>query len=237
MTSDRDKRDEQVANKHGITANPLRALIFDLWDTLVDFPWELAETYFSKMARQLAVDTDRLREVWRELEPQWETMPLTSSLQLLCHELRVRDADIGQLRRLRLDYMRRALQPPPEVTETLRELRRRGLRLGLITACSGDVPLVWRESPLAGLFDATVFSCAVGFCKPDPRIYERALDDLGVSASSCLYVGDGGHDEPRRRRAGRHGRRPSPTRDKPTRPHVGSWKPRIATIPEVLTLV
>lgn len=237
MASDQEMRGERAAFSHETAPTALRAVIFDLWDTLVDFPWELAEAHFSAMARQLAVDTDRLRSIWRELEPQWETIPLTQSLQLLCHELGAREADIVQLRRLRLDYMRQALQPRPEVTETLCELRRRRLRLGLITACSGDVPLVWPETALARLIDTTVFSCAVGFCKPDPRIYKRALDDLRVSASSCLYVGDGGHDElAGARRVGMTAALLQRS-DKPASPHVASWEPRITTIPEVLTLV
>ncbi len=238
MTSDRDLRDAQPTNKGAIapTSKP-RAVVFDLWDTLVDFPWELAEAHFSEMARQLGVETERLRSTWSKLEPQWETMPLTPTLQLLCRELDTREADIVELRRLRLDYMRQALQPRIEVTETLCELRRRGLRLGLITACSGDVPLAWTETPLAGLFDTTVFSCIVGFCKPDPRIYKRVLDDLRVSARTCLYVGDGGHDE----LAG--ATRAGMTaillyrRNKPPRPQVRAWEPRIRTIAEVLNHV
>jgi putative hydrolase of the HAD superfamily len=236
MTSDQDIRDKQAA-KRGIVPNPLRAVIFDLWDTLVDFPWDLADAYFSKMARQLAVDADHLRAIWRELEPQWETMPLTPALQLLCHELGARDADIGQLRGLRLDYMRQALQPRPEVMETLRELKRRDVRLGLITACSGDVPLVWAETPLGRFFDTTVFSCAVGLCKPDPRIYERALDDLCVPARSCVYIGDGGHDElSGAARVGMTAVLLEPGHQS-TRPHLSNWRPRIASIEEVLTLI
>jgi putative hydrolase of the HAD superfamily len=237
MTSERHLRQRQAVNKSGIASTRFGAVIFDLWDTLVDFPWELAEAHFAEMAGQLAVDTGRLRSIWRQLEPRWETMPLTPSLELLCHELDVREADILQLRRLRLDYMRQALQPRPEVTETLRELRQRGLRLGLITACSGDVPLVWSETPFAGLFDTTVFSCAVGFCKPDPRIYKRALDDLGVSPSICLYIGDGGHDE--LAGATRVGMTAAllQRRNESTRPQAGAWEPRIKTIPELLRLV
>jgi putative hydrolase of the HAD superfamily len=172
-----------------------QAVIFDLWDTLVEFPWELAKAHFAAMASQLSVDAERLRLTWRKLEPAWETMPLTASLQLLSRELGVNDADIEQLRGLRLAFMRRALKPRAEVIETLREVRGRGFRLGLISACSGDVPAVWSETPLADLIDVTVFSCVVGFCKPDLRIYQLASSELGVQASRCLYVGDGGHDE------------------------------------------
>jgi putative hydrolase of the HAD superfamily len=172
-----------------------QAVIFDLWDTLVEFPWKLVEARDAAIAGQLAVDADRLRSAWLRLEPVWETRPLMASLQLLCRELGVHDPDLEQLRRLRLDHKQRALKPRADVTETLRELRRRGLRLGLITACSGDVPVVWSETSLAEFFDTTVFSCEVGFSKPDARIYQQAAERLHVPPESCLYVGDGGHDE------------------------------------------
>ncbi len=53
----------------------------------------------------------------------------------------------------------------------------------------------WRDSPLAGLFDAEIFSCAVGCVKPEPAIFEQCLLKLGLTGAECLYVGDGGSDE------------------------------------------
>jgi putative hydrolase of the HAD superfamily len=73
----------------------------------------------------------------------------------------------------------------------------------MISACSQDVPDVWDRTPLGGLFDSTIFSCSVGFSKPDRRIYELAADELGVETSDCLFVGDGANDElPGAERAG-----------------------------------
>jgi putative hydrolase of the HAD superfamily len=228
----------EVANNHSPEPSvSWRAVIFDLWDTVVEFPWDLAKAHLSEMAGQLGVDADQLSIAWRKLEPAWETTPLTASLQLLCRELDVKDPDIEKLRDLRLAYMRRAIKPRVEVLETLREVRRRGLRLGLITACSGDVPMVWGETPLAGLFDATVFSCAVGVCKPDPRIYRIAVAELRVPADRCLYVGDGGHDE--LRGAARAGMTAIllQTGTEPSSPKAMGWTSRISAIPEVLNLL
>ena len=41
----------------------------------------------------------------------------------------------------------------------------------------------------------TVFSCAVGVKKPDPRIYRIATDRLKVKPQECLYIGDGSSHE------------------------------------------
>ena len=48
-----------------------------------------------------------------------------------------------------------------------------------------------------------MFSCSVGFSKPDPRIYAVAAGELGVEPADCLFVGDGANDElPGAERAG-----------------------------------
>jgi len=53
----------------------------------------------------------------------------------------------------------------------------------------------WAQCPLAGLFDAEVISCHVGMAKPDPEIFLKCLDMLGLPAEHCLFVGDGGSNE------------------------------------------
>jgi putative hydrolase of the HAD superfamily len=53
----------------------------------------------------------------------------------------------------------------------------------------------WGDCPLAGLFDAEVFSCMVGCVKPERKIYDDCLRRLGLSAEECLFVGDGGSNE------------------------------------------
>ena len=43
---------------------------------------------------------------------------------------------------------------------------------------------------LRPFFDTVVTSEGCGFAKPDPRILQRALHELGVEARAALYVGD-----------------------------------------------
>jgi len=85
--------------------------------------------------------------------------------------------------------------PVNGAAETIAELRRRGLRTGLITVCSEDVPTLWAETAFHGLFDAEVFSSSVGLRKPDPRIYALALEQLDMPAAEAMFVGDGANDE------------------------------------------
>ena len=48
---------------------------------------------------------------------------------------------------------------------------------------------------MSELVDVAVFSATVGLRKPDPRIYNMALEKLEVKASECLYIGDGSSHE------------------------------------------
>jgi putative hydrolase of the HAD superfamily len=40
------------------------------------------------------------------------------------------------------------------------------------------------------LFDVCVFSTDVGFAKPAPEIFMRALDEIGVDPLAAMHVGD-----------------------------------------------
>jgi putative hydrolase of the HAD superfamily len=157
------------------------------------------------------------------------TMPLEAYFRSLGADA----ALATELVAFRAAFTRDVLTPREGALETLGELRRRGLRLGLISVCSEDVCLVWDETPFAGRFDATVFSAACGLMKPDPQIYLRACAELGVEPGECLYVGDGANDELSGAR--RVGMRPVLIQGPEERPE---WDgPRITSIPDVLDLV
>lgn len=40
------------------------------------------------------------------------------------------------------------------------------------------------------LFEVILFSAEIGVCKPDPRIFQTALERLGVDASEILFIDD-----------------------------------------------
>jgi 2-haloalkanoic acid dehalogenase type II len=87
----------------------------------------------------------------------------------------------------------RELKPWPEVREVLDALWRKGLRLGVVTNCSEDLGAT--AVACTGVeFDVVVTAERVGYYKPDPRPYEKALAELGVTASRCLFVAGSAYD-------------------------------------------
>ena len=169
-----------------------RAVIFDLWQTLV--PLALDPSRYHALADAVGAPRDEFAEVWLSGRRERETGPLLDSVRRVFDHLGI-EADPQTIVTLRHDWTRDALVPRDGAIRTLEALRTRGYKLGLITVCSEEVPTLWDATPLGTLFDATVFSCAEGVSKPEPRIYELCCERLGVPAEACLYVGDGDNDE------------------------------------------
>ena len=75
----------------------------------------------------------------------------------------------------------------------LEALRDRGLKLGLVSNAFDPPELLHRDLALLGVadrLDAAVFSSEVGRRKPDPLIFEVALQRLGADPGRSLFVGD-----------------------------------------------
>ena len=83
----------------------------------------------------------------------------------------------------------------------LDRLRAAGIRTALVSDAGADDVESWPRSPLRERLDAVVFSYQIGVRKPDPRIFERALDTIDARPGEAIFVGDGGSDEHRGARA------------------------------------
>lgn len=62
--------------------------------------------------------------------------------------------------------------------------------LGVISNFYGNVDRVLADAGIAPLLATIIDSNRVGMSKPDRRIFELALDDLGCRPEQVLYVGD-----------------------------------------------
>jgi putative hydrolase of the HAD superfamily len=213
-----------------------RAVVFDLFETLVDYDESRSREFAEQVAGLCGREPDEFRRVWLEGRPVRETGPMAPYLGSLGLE---GDAMHGFLEQRRAFTREVLARPRDGAVDTLRELRSRGLRTGLITVCSEDTVDVWAESPFAGLFDAEVFSSSCGLRKPDPRIYRIALEGLGVDASDAVFVGDGANDElAGAERVGMQAVLVHRAGAEPAWPEVRDWRgPRITAIPQLLELV
>ncbi len=81
----------------------------------------------------------------------------------------------------------------PGVAETLRWLKDREYRIGSVTNRGlGGEPFreELRHHGVLDIFEVLSISCEVGYLKPHPRIFEHALEALGVDPADTVMVGD-----------------------------------------------
>jgi HAD superfamily hydrolase (TIGR01549 family) len=193
-----DNTDEWPRIVSGDSPTRLGAVVFDLWDTLVPLAPELRERAFRAMAAAVGAPLEPLRARWRATRSERECGTLDPALLRVCRELGlgVPETAVADALAARTAVHREAFSSSsPGALDTLRRLRTAGLKIGLVSNCASDVPALFAQTPIAPLVDVALFSCSEGVMKPDPAIYHRVADRLGVEEARCLYVGDGTDDE------------------------------------------
>jgi HAD superfamily hydrolase (TIGR01509 family) len=156
----------KAAEERGIRIEPERARA--LWDEL----WEAG-----KMPEELAKGRDLSasahREVWTALfeRAHTEVPDVASTL----YE-RVMDPE--------------AWIPYPDTAPTLRALRARKIRVGIVSNVPRDLRPIFAAHGLADLVDSFTHSFEIGAEKPDPAIFARACESLATSPAETLMVGD-----------------------------------------------
>jgi HAD superfamily hydrolase (TIGR01509 family) len=183
----------------------LEAVLFDWGDTLMRWAWEpeLLEAGHDAGLRAIGREplpgmTQRFRDAYLPLLWLPGTLEEVEYPALVRRLLAEEGIDAGdeELGRF-LEAEHAAWQPARLLASTthalLESLRDRGLRLGLVSNAIDPPDLLHRDLAQLGVaqrLDTAVFSSEVGWRKPHPAIFQRALDALGVAADAALFVGD-----------------------------------------------
>jgi putative hydrolase of the HAD superfamily len=167
-----------------------KAILFDLDDTLYDRKYaiqklseELYNAYSIKAsrpdfcARFVELDnngySNRLENI-KILRREFGLILDEASYQKLFHESMIRNSQICK-----------------NGYELLHSLKSNGIKTGIIT--NGQSKLQRGKIDrlnIENLLDCIVISEEVGFKKPDSRIFEHALCEIGCAAKECIFVGD-----------------------------------------------
>ena len=179
----------------------LKAIIFDLFETLVthfDPNWEPPKL---SIADRLGISEEDYQKHWSRLDDSWDKGHFDSYEDLLLALCKAagHTPNNSVIAELTLERSLRTPRPferiEPEVFDLVQELRLRGFRLGIVTNVADMDLKPWPNCRLAPFFDVIIPSFQVGALKPDHQIYERGLQALGVSAEKAIFIGDGGWDE------------------------------------------
>jgi putative hydrolase of the HAD superfamily len=178
----------------------IKAVIFDLFGTLVDdFAASVGQTY-TELAEALEVPYEQFMPFWRQttkMRSDGTFQSVEAGIEHVCAMMGLHMGTKQMIKavEIRLEQTRRALKPRPDAVATLVRLKSDGYKLGLLSNCSVEIPIVWPKTIFADLFDSAVFSCRARMMKPDPRIYHLTCGRLSVRPEECVYIADGENHE------------------------------------------
>ncbi len=124
-----------------------------------------------------------------------EGMSYTETAQYFVDTFRTLDITVEQVmqewRDMTVRLYATKVFPKPGAVEFLKEMRRRGVALGIATSNDrtiADAALNARH--LAPYFDSVRTACEVAAGKPAPDVYLKVAEDLHADPSSCLVFED-----------------------------------------------
>ena len=117
-------------------------------------------------------------------------LPLRETVERLASGL-VRELHAGSELgdRIALRFLADSLAKLTENAALLEQLSRR-FRLGIVSNFYGNLESVCASTGIAKHLGVAIDSAAVGFEKPDPRIFQAALSALDIRPEAAIFVGD-----------------------------------------------
>jgi HAD superfamily hydrolase (TIGR01549 family) len=178
---------------------PRPFVFFDLGQTLID-EWEFIEFLDSKFLEVLngfgaRIDTRNYAAV-RDSVIRNRMIGYGSARDLVvevCKLLSPAGYEKAILNRLEPELKEARLTKfkiANDATATLTALAEKGVEMGLIANQSRDILGILERSGLEKFFKVKVISSVVQLAKPDPGIFQLALDTAAKSAADCMMVGD-----------------------------------------------
>lgn len=175
---------------------PLRAVLFDLDNTLFDFMRMKRESCVAAVEAMVDAGLGMVRDDAMKLLFQLYDKHGIEHSRIFQEFLKAAKSQVDHrilaegvvaYRRAQLRYVK----PYPGAVRTLVKLKERGLKLGIVSdapAVNAFIRMV--EMGLPDFFDAVVTFDDTGERKPSKKPFAIALGKLRVAASDVLYIGD-----------------------------------------------
>ena len=162
-----------------------QAIIFDLYGTLIE-----QKRRFHPYERCISLLNDK-NVLRKDIKPRevalTEDLPSISSfVQRVTWEFKGTSDEWER----DLEKEVRSVRLFEETERVLRTLKGKGFLLGMISNLASPYKWFPDRQLISSLMDGEVFSCEVGWYKPQPEIYWLLVDQLAVDPSHMLMVGD-----------------------------------------------
>ena len=169
-------------------------LTFDCYGTLIQWD-EGLKAVVAQILRDKGdhtVDVDRLIEVYDRHEHRLEQTPphrafrqlSTLGLQMALEDLGLASSDEDSQR---LAAAIPKMPPFPEVIDTLARLKTMGFKLCIVSNTDDDI-IAGNVAQLGGHIDRVITAQQAGAYKPDPRLFDYAHAQLGVSRDQVVHI-------------------------------------------------
>ena len=169
----------------------MQACVFDAYGTLFDYASAAA-----RCGESLGAQGERLTALWREKQLQYTWLRAVQGMHAdfwrvtgdaLDYSLETLGLDATALRgKLMSSYL--ALDTFPEVRGVLERLKAGGVRTAILSNGSPEMlRAVVSHASLEPLLDAVLSVEEAGVYKPHPRVYQLAVDRLGVEPRAICY--------------------------------------------------
>jgi len=179
--------------------NKIEAVFFDLFFTLIVPVYSNGRNEYDVLG-MTANEWEKYAED-KILYKKRALGKITDENEIIEEIINIMPYDVSQKQKeeilcLRQERMRQALQMVDDkIIKTITEIHNQSIKIGLISNADKMDRKSWEESPLSKVFDDAVFSCDVGFLKPDVAIYNLAMKRMHAKDGQAVFVGDGGSDE------------------------------------------
>lgn len=167
----------------------IQAILFDVYETLVDAPLYLSP--YSHLFRSLETPSEAVSRVARRIMTR--SLPtIEDTARFLEREFPGRTVSRSAIRNAEEELAEHlaSFQRTDGLEEMIATLRSRGYTLALVSNVSSPYKEPIRRLGIEALMDHHVYSCDVGFAKPEREIFQIALERVGVRPSDAVMVGD-----------------------------------------------
>jgi epoxide hydrolase-like predicted phosphatase len=177
----------RISSEAGVVSayHKITAVIFDWGGVLIDSP---APGLLSLFAQKLGVTPEELNAAFIPFAERFQKGQISEHdlWEGVCAALGVArpyDPSLWE------HAFGQVYAPKGEMFALAALLKDRGYKVGLLSNTETPSVRFFHQQGYA-MFDCTVFSCAVGTCKPEPRIYEIALERLGTKPAEAVFIDD-----------------------------------------------